>query len=114
MAFAGPAGLGDGITGLVAPFVAYALHRRMPNAMLAAWVWNILGIGDLINVAVLASQTTPGASAFDPALGDNSSFSLFPIGLLQVLYGPTFMLLHLFSIRALIRVVFGRARPVAA
>jgi hypothetical protein len=114
MAFAGPAGWGDGITGLFAPFVAYALHRRMPGAMLAAWVWNIFGIGDLINVAVLALQTTPGTSAFNPALGDNSSFSLFPTGLLQVLYGPIFILLHLFSIRALIRAMFGRARPVAA
>ncbi len=114
MAFAGPAGWGDAITGLFAPFVAYALHRRLPGAMLAAWVWNIFGVGDLINVAVLASQTTPGTSAFDPALGDNSSFSLFPTGLLQVLYGPIFILLHVFSIRVLVGAMFGRARHVAA
>lgn len=114
MAFAGPAGWGDAITGMAAPFVAYALYRRMPGAMLAAWVWNIFGFGDLINVGLLAAQTTPGTSAYDPALGDNSGFSLFPTGLLQVLYAPIFILLHLFSMRALLRAMFRRGEPAIA
>lgn len=108
MAFAGPAGWGDAITGMTAPFVAYALHRRVPGAMLAAWVWNIFGLGDLINVGLLAAQTTPGSSAYNPTMGDNSTFSLFPTGLLQVLYAPVFILLHLFSFRALFRALFRR------
>jgi hypothetical protein len=114
MAFAGPAGWGDAITGMAAPFVAYALHRRTPGAALAAWAWNIFGFGDLINVALLAAQTTPGTSAYDPALGDNSSFSLFPTGLLQLMYAPVFILLHVFSIRALLRALFRRTAAVAA
>jgi hypothetical protein len=114
MTFAGPAGWGDAITGMAAPFVAYALHRRMPGAMLIAWVWNIFGFGDLINVALLAAQTTPGTSAYNAALGDNSGFSLFPTGLLQVLYAPIFILLHLFSIRALLRAMFRRTEPATA
>jgi hypothetical protein len=103
MSFAGPAGWGDGITGLFAPLVAVMLYKGTPGSVLAAWVWNAWGLGDLINVARLASLTTPGTSAFDPALGDNSNFALFPTGLLQVLYGPLYMLLHVFSIRALVR-----------
>jgi hypothetical protein len=90
MSFAGPAGWGDGITGLFAPVVALMLHRGVPGGALAAWVWNAWGLGDLINVARLASLTTPGTSSFDPALGNNSNFALFPTGLLQVLYGPAY------------------------
>jgi hypothetical protein len=114
MAFAGPAGWGDAITGMAAPFVAYALHRRLPGAVLATWLWNAFGLGDLINVALLAAQTTPGTSAYNPTLGDNSNFSLFPTGLLQVMYAPVFILLHVFSIRALVRGLFRRTEAVAA
>ncbi len=103
MSFAGPAGWGDGITGLLAPVVAFMLHRGVKGAALAAWLWNAWGLGDLINVARLASLTTPGTSVFDPSLGDSSNFALFPTGLLQVLYGPLYVLLHVFSIRALVR-----------
>jgi hypothetical protein len=108
MSFAGPAGWGDGITGLFAPVVALMLLKRVPGAVLAAWMWNAWGLGDLINVARLASLTMPGTSAFDPALGDNSNFALFPTGLLQALYGPLYILLHVFSIRALVRRALGR------
>ena len=108
MSFAGPAEWGDGITGLFAPVVAVMLYRRVPGAALAALIWNAWGLGDLINVARLASLTTPGTSAFDPGMGDNSNFSLFPTGLLQVLYGPLYILLHVFSIRALVRRALGR------
>ena len=110
MSFAGPAGWGDGITGLFAPVVAFMLYRRVPGAALAALIWNAWGLGDLINVARLASLSTPGTSAFDPGMGDNSNFSLFPTGLLQVLYGPLYILLHVFSIRALVRRALGRPR----
>jgi hypothetical protein len=103
MSFAGPAGWGDGITGLFAPVVALMLGNKVPGAVLAAWAWNIWGFGDLINVARLASLTTPGTSTFDPTLGDNSNFALFPTGLLQVLYGPLYILLHIFSVAALVR-----------
>src|SRR5262245_32360843 len=80
MSFAGPAGWGDGITGIFAPVVAFMLYRGVPGAVLAAFLWNAWGLGDLINVARLASLTTPGTSAFDAALGDSSNFSLFPTG----------------------------------
>jgi hypothetical protein len=112
MAFAGPAGWGDGITGLFAPLVAILLHKGVPGATLAAWIWNAWGLGDLINVARLASMTTPGTSTFDPSLGDNSNFALFPTGLLQVLYGPLYVLLHVFSIRALVRQALGRNKTI--
>jgi hypothetical protein len=112
MSFAGPAGWGDGITGLFAPVLSLMLHRGVPGSALAAWVWNAWGVGDLVNVARLASLTTPGTTAFDPALGNNSSFALFPTGLLQVLYGPLYFLLHVFSIRALIRQALSRSRAV--
>ena len=112
MSFAGPAGWGDGITGLFAPVVSVMLYKRVPGAVLAAWIWNAWGLGDLLNVARLASMTTPGTSAFDPTLGDNSNFALFPTGLLQVLYGPLYILLHVFSIRVLVLRALGRGDVV--
>ena len=112
MSFAGPAGWGDGITGILAPVVAFMFSRRVPGAVLVALIWNAWGLGDLINVARLASLTTPGTSTFDPALGDSSNFSLFPTGLLQVLYGPLYVVLHVFSIRAVVRQALGRESAV--
>src|SRR5262245_30959286 len=53
MSFAGPAGWGDGITGIFAPVVAFMLYRRVPGAAIAALIWNAWGLGDLINVARL-------------------------------------------------------------
>ena len=50
--------------------------------------------------------------AFDPALGDLSNFSLFPTGLPQVLYGPLYILLRVFSIRAIVRRALGRDTAV--
>src|SRR5262249_9876953 len=40
MSFAGPAGWGDGITGVFAPVVALMLYKRVPGAVLVAWIWN--------------------------------------------------------------------------
>jgi len=84
------------------------MARRVGRASPA----HMLGRCDLINVARLASLTTPGTSAFDPALGVLSNFSLFPTGLLQVLYGPLYILLHVFSIRAIVRRALGRDTAV--
>ncbi len=103
MSFAGPAGWGDGMTGIAAPFVAYALHRRKPWANVIAWAWNVFGLADLITVALLAAQTTPGTALFRPEMGDNSSFTIFPLGLLGVVYGPLFIVLHVCSMRATLR-----------
>jgi hypothetical protein len=103
IAFAGPAGVGDGLTGLAAPFVAYTIHQRRRGAQVAALLWNMFGLADLIVVAVLCALSTPATPGYRPALGDNSNFALFPTGLLPIFCAPLFILLHLLSIRALLR-----------
>ena len=55
----------------------------------------------------------PGTPMYRPEMGDNAVFALFPLGLLQVVYGPLFILLHVFSMRALLREHF-RTRSAAS
>lgn len=44
--FAVPRGASDVLIGLTVPVVAYGLSRRYRGADVAAFVWNIAGIGD--------------------------------------------------------------------
>jgi len=49
--------------------------------------WLNISVSATDQCGVLARQTTPGTSAYDPALGDNSNFRC-PDGLLQLMYAP--------------------------
>ena len=44
----------------------------------------------------------------------SSIVALLPLGLLQVVYGPLFILLHIFSMRALVREHLGARHAVTA
>jgi hypothetical protein len=83
------------ITGMAAPFVAYALHRHGRRCWPAAW--NIFGFGDLINVR-LAAQNTPGVG-LRSRWATTRGFSLFPTGLLRSCDAPI-AISPLFSMRA--------------
>jgi hypothetical protein len=88
--FAWPAGLGDMLTGALAPVVALALVRDTPRARTWAVLWNLFGIIDLI-VAPL--------SAF---LSQAQVVTAYPLPLVPLFLGPPLgMLLHLLSLRNL-------------
>jgi hypothetical protein len=95
--FALPAGIGDTLTGLTAPVVAYWVYKQGKGARLIASLWNIFGTLDLLNALTLGAlanlhvQTEPAAALLAalpfvliPAFG-------VPRGLL--LHGYTFWLL---------------------
>jgi hypothetical protein len=88
--FALPAGIGDAITGLAAPFVALAVARRRPGAHRLAVAWNWFGIADLIIAPTAAVLSGAHVTA------------LYPVGLIPIFLGPPLgILTHIYSLRNL-------------
>jgi hypothetical protein len=90
--FALPAGIGDVTTGLLAAFVAYAWYSGKPYARTAAIAWNIFGMADLVNAAVLGTLTNGGAGGI-----------LFPLVLIPAYGVPRSLLIHSYSLMGLLR-----------
>jgi hypothetical protein len=90
--FALPAGIGDVVTGLLAPFVAYAWSSGKPYARGAAIAWNLFGMADLVNAVVLGTLTNGGAGGI-----------VFPIVLIPVYGVPRGFLIHSYSLIGLLR-----------
>jgi hypothetical protein len=87
--FALPAGIGDTLTGLTAPLVAYWFAKNGKGARLIAFIWCLFGTLDLLDAITLANHTNPALIAvlpfvLIPAFGVPRSF---------VLHGYTFWLL---------------------
>ena len=95
--FAIPAGVGDVLTGLFAPLVAYWWVAGKPYARRAAIAWNLFGMADLIN-AVLISALIGGVAG---GIG-------FPLVLIPAYAVPRAFLVHSYSLIGLLR------EPVAA
>lgn len=88
--FALPAGIGDALTGLSAPFVAWAVAQRRPGAYKLAVAWNWFGIADLI--------VAPTAAV----LSGTQLASIYPLGLIPLFLGPPLgILTHIYSLRNL-------------
>lgn len=88
--FAIPAGLGDFVTGLLAPVVGAALARRGPRARAWAVAWNLFGIADLI--------VAPAAALLSGA----RLIAIYPVALVPLFLGPPLgILTHVLSLRNL-------------
>jgi hypothetical protein len=101
--FAWPAGVGDILVGLLAPVVAIAYARRLPGSTVLLWAWNLFGIADLVEAAILGFLTSPSPLqrlAFDRP---NTLISSFPLALIPVFLVPLSVLLHLASLAKLRR-----------
>src|SRR5499425_110621 len=90
--FALPAGIGDVMTGLLAPLVAYLWCSGKPYARSAAIAWNLFGMADLVNAVVLGALTNGGAGGI-----------VFPIVLIPVYGVPRAFLIHSYSLIGLLR-----------
>src|SRR5260370_28624662 len=55
--FAIPAGVGDVLTGIMAPVCAYWRNAGKPYARGAAMAWNLFGLADLINAVTIGTIT---------------------------------------------------------
>jgi hypothetical protein len=90
--FAIPAGLGDFLTGLCAPVVAYWWFTGKPYARTAAIAWNLFGMADMVNAAVLGALTGGGGGGI-----------VFPIVLIPTYAVPRSFLIHSYSLIGLRR-----------
>src|SRR6516162_8600468 len=90
--FAIPAGVGDVLTGLFAPLVAYWWVAGKPYARTAAIAWNLFGMADLVNAGVLGALTGGGGGGI-----------VFPIVLIPTYAVPRAFLVHSYSLIGLLR-----------
>ena len=90
--FAIPAGVGDVLTGLFAPLVAYWWLAGKPYARTAAIAWNLFGMADLVNAVVLGVLTGGGGGGI-----------VFPIVLVPTYAVPRAFLVHSYSLIGLFR-----------
>jgi hypothetical protein len=89
-AFALPAGIGDALTGLAAPFVAWSVARNRPGAHAWAVAWNLFGVLDLIVAPVAAVWTQA------------PNIARFPLVIVPLFLGPPLgILTHIYSLRNL-------------
>jgi hypothetical protein len=89
--FAIPAGVGDLLTGIFAPIVAYWWYAGKPYARGAAIAWNFFGMADLVVAVVLGTLTRGGGGGI-----------VFPIVLIPVYAVPRAFLMHSYSLIGLI------------
>lgn len=88
--FAIPAGVGDVVTGIFAPLVAYWWVAKKPYARRAAIAWNLFGMADLVNAVTLGVLTGGGGGGL-----------VFPFVLIPIYAVPRAFLLHSFSLMGL-------------
>lgn len=99
--FALPAGLGDSLVGVLAPFVAVSFARNPKGSARRARLWNLLGIADLVIAVTLGFLTSPSPLqmfAFDRPSG---LIAMFPLSLIPVFAVPLSILLHFASLQKL-------------
>jgi hypothetical protein len=99
--FALPAGVGDTLVGILAPFAALSVARSAQGSLQRARLWNLLGIADLVIAVTMGFLTSP--SPFQMAAFDRPStlIGMFPLVLIAVFAVPLSILLHLASLQKL-------------
>jgi hypothetical protein len=112
--FALPAGIGDVLVGIFAPFVAAAYARSPEGAVRRVRLWNLLGIADLVIAVTMGFITSP--SPFQLAAFDHPTvlIGMFPLVLIPVFAVPLSVLLHVASLRKLRQTVRGKTVSIMA
>jgi hypothetical protein len=88
--FGYPAGIGDALTGIFAPIVAWMVARNRSHALKWAVAWNLFGVLDLIVAPATA------------LLFQARVLSIYPLALVPLFLGPPLgILTHVFSLRNL-------------
>ncbi len=95
--FAIPAGVGDLLTGVFAPLVAYWWYSGKSYARGAAIAWNLFGMADLVNAVTLGTLTGGGGL-------------VFPLVLVPIYAVPRAFLIHSYSLMGLLRKT-SQSRP---
>jgi hypothetical protein len=103
LGFAVPAGSGDILVGLLAPWVAWRLGENKPYATTIAVAWNLLGVLDLvcaISLGILYAPTSLGIRADDIT---TRAVTQYPLCLIPFWVVPISLMLHFRSLRCLLK-----------
>jgi hypothetical protein len=101
LGFAIPAGSGDILVGLLAPWVAWWLCENKPCATTIAIAWNLLGILDLVcavSLGILYAPTSLGILANDIT---TEAVTQYPLCLIPFWVVPISLILHFRSLHGM-------------
>jgi hypothetical protein len=102
--FALPAGIGDVLIGLAAPFVAFTLAKQGPQrARGAVLAWCSLGILDLVVAVTMGFLTSPSEFQQLALNAPNYEITSYPFVLIPAFAVPASVLLHIYVIAQLVR-----------
>lgn len=90
----------DIIAGITAPIVAFLCFGQGRNLRIVGIIWNILGLGLLLNIVTIAVISFPAIAYYDQP---NTFVAWFPYIWLPGFAVPFAMFLHAMSLRQLIR-----------
>jgi hypothetical protein len=90
----------DVVAGLTAPVVAFAAFGAGRRVRWLGIVWNIVGLGLLINIVTIAVISTPTFGLMQPA---NTFVAYWPLIWLPTFVVPAALVMHVLSLRQLIR-----------
>jgi hypothetical protein len=99
--FAWPAGVGDIVIGLSAPFVGLAYARAPHKAAGLVVAWNVLGILDLVVAVGTAFMTAPSRFVTLDFQPTSDLMTILPMVLIPVYLVPLSIVLHLASLTKL-------------
>jgi len=92
--FAVPAGIGGVLTGLTAPWVAWALFRTRTDSVKWAKRWNALGLADIAVAVVLGGLSGPGPDQILSVGFPSSAAMAFPLVVTPAFLIPLALLGH--------------------
>jgi hypothetical protein len=98
--FALPAGMGDIAIGIEAVFVARNLRRGAVGGR-AVWVFNVLGLVDLVVALIIGFAAAPAVVRLLLVSPSTEAISLLPLALIPATVVPLAAALHLLSLRLL-------------
>jgi hypothetical protein len=92
----------DVLTGITAVFIAYFIKRRSISRTVLI-IWNLFGLGLLINIVSIAILSMPSPSRFFMNEPANTIVTHFPVSFLPAFLVPLAYGLHFLSLRKLVK-----------
>lgn len=96
--FAIPAGTGDVIVGVTAPFVAWLNARGAPAAASVTRIWNVFGILDLVVAVTTGFLTSPSPLQTLAFEQPNLLIIAYPLVMVPAFLVPLSIILHILSL----------------
>jgi hypothetical protein len=108
--FALPAGTGDMLTGFAALSVAGAVASGSASGRRTAMMWNLFGLADLAVAITMGALSSPGPLQIFNIGGPASPIGSYPTVMIPAFAVPSSILLHVLSVRQLLRTGKRRAQ----